>query len=178
MDEPNINIEYETAQDSQRIGIDTSVLVNLIIKDINIFNFREKEFLLSDSLYYAMKTKYEFKGVILNKFGFDKKEKNKLWKRAKSALKLKPIRIGERDISEYFDKVRKANALLVKRANPKLQIHAKIGEEDIEIISHFLKWKINKVYTSDRVFYEICRILDLKANLISMSEYSKMKKRL
>lgn len=168
--------QNKNSQDSQRIGIDTSVLVNLTAKDIDIFSFREKEFSPSDSLYYAMKTKYEFKGVILNKFGFDKKEKNKLWKRAKSALKLKPIRIGERDISKYLDKVRKANSLLVKRANPEFQIRAKIGDEDIEIIANFLKWKIGKVYTSDRAFYETCRILGLKTNLVSMSEYSKMKK--
>ena len=170
---------YEsTVQDPQRIGIDTSILVNLTIKEINMFNFREQEFSPSDSLYYAMKTKYEFKGVILNKFGFDKKEKNKLWRRAKSALKLNPIRIGKRDISEYLDKVKKANAIIVKRSNPQFQTHMKIGDEDIEIIANFLKWKINKVYTSDRAFYETCRILGLQANLISMQEYSKMKKRL
>ncbi len=164
-------------QDPQRIGIDTSVLVNLIVKDINIFNFREKEFSPSDSLYYSMKTKYEFKGVILNKFGFDKKEKNKLWKRAKSALKLKPIRIGQSDISKYSERVRKANAILIKRTNPRFKIFNRIGDEDIEIIANFLKWKIAKVYTSDRAFYETCRILGLKANLISIPEYSKMKKR-
>ncbi|MEK6850074.1 MAG: hypothetical protein AABX85_00700 [Nanoarchaeota archaeon] len=170
---------YEsTVQDPQRIGIDTSILVNLTIKEINMFNFREQEFSPSDSLYYAMKTKYEFKGVILNKFGFDKKEKNKLWRRAKSALKLNPIRIGKKDLSKYFNKVRKANALLVKQTNPQFQIHMKIGDEDIEIIANFLKWKIGKVYTSDRAFYETCRILGLQANLISMHEYSKMKKRL
>ncbi len=139
MDKPNIRTKNEDMQDIQRIGIDTIILVNLIVKDINIFNFREKEFSPSDSLYYAMRTKYEFKGVILNKFGFDKKEKNKLWKRVKNALKLNPIKIGKRNTSKYFDKVRKANAILIKQSNPMISNTYKVGGEDIEIISNFLK---------------------------------------
>ncbi len=162
----------------KRIGIDTSVIVNLIIKDIDIFKFREKEFLESDFLYYAMRTKYEFKGVILNKFGFNKKEKNKLWKRAKNALKLNPIKIGKRDILQDLDKARKANAALIENVNPQFKVSYKIGAEDIEIIANFLKWKISKVYTSDRAFYETCKVLGLKAKLIPISEYLDMKKRL
>lgn len=162
----------------QRIGIDTSILVNLIVKDINIFKFRAEEFLESDSLYYAMRTKFEFRGVILNRYGFNKKEKNKLWKRAKSALKLSPIRIGERNIEGYLAKVRDANTLLIAQIKPQFQRQHKIGEEDVEIIAHFLKWKINKVYTSDRAFYETCKILGLISEFIPMSAYFKMKKRL
>ncbi len=177
MNEYPLFFEKETPQKPRRIGIDTSVLVNLIVKNIDLFKFREKEFSANDSLYYAMKTKYEFKGVILNRFGFDKKEKNKLWKRAKNSLKLKPIRIGERNIVKYLDKVREANSFLIKNINPQFKVNHKIGEEDIEIIANFLKWKISKVYTSDRAFYETCKILGLKAKLIRISEYFQMKKR-
>ncbi len=176
MDEFIASIENKTPQNLQRVGIDTSVLINLIIKDIDLFKFREKEFSASDSLYYAMKTKYEFKGVMLSKFGFDKKEKNKLWRRAKSSLRLNPIRIGEKDISQYLDRVREANAALSKQIKPQFKRPYKIGEEDIQIIANFLKWKITKVYTSDVAFYETCKILGLKSELIPMSEYFQLKK--
>lgn len=178
MDELARPAKNKNSQNPQRIGIDTSVLVNLIIKDINLFSFREKFFLPEDSLYYAMRTKYEFKGVMLNKFGFNKKEKNKLWKRAKNALKLNPIKIGKRDISQDLDKARKANAALIENVNPQFRVSYKIGAEDIEIIANFLKWKIGKVYTSDKAFYETCKVLGLKAELIPISEYLDMRKRL
>ena len=83
-----------------------------------------------------MRTKYEFKGVILNKFRFDKKEKNKLWKRVKNSLGLKPIKIGKRDISLQLEKVRKANTFLVKQISKSTFQPCKIGEEDIEIIAN------------------------------------------
>ena len=170
-----VSTDKELIQLSQKVGIDTSILVNMTVKDINMFKFRENEFLPSDYLYYAMRMKYEFKGVILSKYGFDKKEKNKLWRRAKSTLRLKPIAIGNRDISQYLVRVGEANALLVKqRYNSKY----KIGEADIEIIAHYLKWGISIVYTSDLAFHETCKILGLKSELISMSDYAEMKKRL
>lgn len=178
MTNESVVLKENKTKNPKRIGIDTSVIVNLIIKDIDIFKFREKEFLESDFLYYAMRTKYEFKGVMLNKFGFNKKEKNRLWRRAKSALKLNPIKIGKRDILKYLDKARKANAILIENINPRSKANYKIGEEDIEIIANFLKWKISKVYTSDRAFYETCKVLGLKSELIRISEYLIMKKRL
>lgn len=177
MDKAIISTKNKIAHNFQKVGIDTSVLVNLIVKEIDLFKFKEKEFSPNDSLYYAMRTKYEFKGVLLNKFGFNKKEKNKLWKRAKNSLKLNPIRIGGRDISRHLEKVRKANASLIKQINPQFKMFNKIGEEDIQIIANFLKWKINKVYTSDRAFYETCKILGLKSRLISISEYFQLKKK-
>ena len=128
----------KTSEKYQKVGIDTSVLVNLIVKDIDLFNFKEKKFSINDSLYYAMRTKYEFKGVILNKFGFDKKEKNKLWKRAKNSLRLKPIKIGKRDISPHLERVRKANISLAKQITKSTFQPYKIGEEDTEIIANFL----------------------------------------
>jgi len=163
----------------QKIGIDTSVLINLIIKDIDLFKFKEREFSINDSIYYTMRTKYEFNGVILNKYGFNKKEKNKLWRRAKNSLGLMPIRIGKRNISSYLEKVREANALLVERERAvKYSAIYKIGKEDIEIIANFLKVNITEIYTSDRAFYETCKILGLKSKLIRIPEYSGMIKRL
>ena len=161
----------------QKIGIDTSVIVQLIVKDINIRRFKEKEFSENDLLYYTLRTKYEFKGVILNKYGFDKKEKNKLWRRAKNLLGLTPLRIGRRNISQYINKVKTANDILVEQnSSPKFQISYKIGKADIEIISNFLKSGITKVYTSDRAFYDTCKILGLKSKLISLQDYANMKK--
>src|SRR3989338_6884393 len=97
-----------------------------------------------------MRTKYEFKGVILNRFGFNKKEKNKLWRRAKKALELKPIAIGNRNISEYLERVREANAILVRQEHAdEYEINYKMGGEDVEIIANYLKWGIGSIYTSD-----------------------------
>ena len=168
----------KTSEKYQKIGIDTSVLVNLIIKDIDLFKFKEKEFSINDAIYYAMKTKYEFKGVILNKYGFNKKEKNKLWRRVKNSLGLKPIKIGKRNISQYLGRVREANSLLIKQGHAtKYPTACIIGEEDIEIIANFLKWGITKIYTSDRAFYETCKAIGLKSELILIPEYSQMIKR-
>ena len=162
---------------SQKIGIDTNILVNMIVKEVNMFKFRKKEFSPFDSLYYVMRTKYEFKGVILNRYGFNKKEKNKLWRRAKKALELKPIAIGNRNISEYLERVRKANTILVRQEHSdKYKINYKIGGEDIEIIANYLKGGIGGIYTSDIAFYETCKILGLKSNLIRMFDYANMSK--
>ena len=161
----------------KKIGIDTSIILNLIIKDIDIYDFKKKNFNEEDKLYYAMQTKYEFKGVILNRYGFDKKEKNKLWKKAKRSLGLMPIKIGKRDISKYLDKVKDVNDLLSKNINPlKFQIY-KIGRADIEIIANFLKWNITKIYTSDIAFYKTCKTLGLESEFISSKDYSIMKRR-
>ena len=174
-----LKMAEKTSEKYQKIGIDTSVLVNLIIKDIDLFKFKEKEFSINDAIYYAMKTKYEFKGVMLNKFGFDKKEKNKFWKRAKNGLGLKPIKIGKRNISQYLNKVREANALLIKQGYAlKYPTAYIIDEDDIEIIANFLIWGITKIYTSDRAFYETCKVIGLKSELIQIPEYSQMMKRL
>lgn len=173
MDKSVIPKENKASLKVQRIGIDTSVLVNLIIRDINIFKFREKEFSENDSLYYAIRTKYEFKGVIISRFGFDKKEKNKLWRGAKSALKLSPIKIGKGDISHYLDKVKEAKFIVEK--NNYFIVSSGIGDEDIEIIANFLKWKISKVYTSDKAFYETCKVLGLKSVFIPISRYFQYK---
>ncbi len=160
-----------------KIGIDTSIIINLIIKDIDIYNFKKKNFNEDDKLYYAMQTKYEFKGVILNRHGFDKKEKNKLWRRAKRSLELIPIKIGKRDISKYLNKVKEVNDSLSKNFySSKFQNH-KIGMADIEIIANFLKWNITKVYTSDMAFYETCKVLGLESEYISGKDYSLMKRR-
>ncbi len=155
-----VSKESITPFNTQRAGIDTSVLISLIVKDIDLLKFREKVFSPNDSLYYAMKTKREFRGVLLNRFKFKKKEKNKAWKRVKSSLGLNPIRIGKKNISEYLNKVREANALLIKKAKPQLHKYYKIGEEDIQIIASFLKWKISKIYTSDMHFIELVKFSD------------------
>ena len=168
----------KTSEKYQKVGIDTSTLINLVIKNIDLFDFKKKKLSINDSLYYAMRTKYEFKGVMLNRFGFDKKEKNKLWKRVKNSLGLRPIKIGKRDISHQLEKVRKANASSVKQITKSTFQSCKIGEEDIEIIANFLKWRISKTYTSDRAFHETCNALGFKSNLILIPEYSIMKKRL
>ena len=125
-----------------------------------------------------MRTKYEFKRVMLNKFDVDKKEKNKLWRRIKSSLGLKPLKIGSSDISKYTDKVKKANTKLIEQKEPQFQKDYKIENEDIEIIASFLKSKIKIVYTSDRAFHETCEILRLDSKLITMQDYSMMKKRI
>jgi ribosomal protein L24E len=161
-----------------KIGVDTSIIVNLILKDINLFEFKKKEFSGDAVPYYAMRTKYEFKRVMLNKFDVDKKEKNKLWRRIKSSLGLKPLKIGSSDISKYTDKVKKANTKLIEQKEPQFQKDYKIENEDIEIIASFLKSKIKIVYTSDRAFHETCEILRLDSKLITMQDYSMMKKRI
>lgn len=160
-----------------KIGIDTSVIVNLIVKDIDLFEFKRKEFLENNILYYAMRIKYEFKGVMLNRFDINKKEKNKLWRRAKKSLGLLPLRIGGSSISKYLDKVREANNKLIGQKEPQFQLTYKIEDEDIEIIDSLLKSKIKRVYTSDRAFHETCKILGLDSKLITMNDYVKMKRR-
>ncbi len=162
----------------KKIGIDTSVIINLIIKDIDIYDFKKNNFSENDKLYYTIQTKKEFRGVILNRYGFDKKEKDKLWKRAKRSLGLIPIRIGKRDISKYLDKVNTINNSLSKNINlSKFQMNYKVGIADIRIIANFLKWNITKVYTSDRAFYETCNALGIESKFISSKDYSLMKRR-
>lgn len=161
----------------EKVGIDTSILVNLIIKETNLFKFKEKEFSIKNIFFYARKTKYEFIGVMINRYGFDKKEARKLWKKTVNAFNLNLIRIGNKDMSSYISQVKEVNNLLVKnRDNPNFQMTYKIGDSDIEIISHFLKEKVDLVYTSDRAFYETCKALGLKSKIICLSECSKMER--
>lgn len=161
-----------------KIGVDTSIIVNLIAKDIDLFEFKKKELPENALLYYALRTKYEFKGVMLNRFDIDKKEKNKLWRRVKKSLGLIPLRIGGNDISKYVHKVREANNKLIGQKEPQFQSTYKIEDEDVEIIASFLKSKIKMVYTSDRAFHETCKILGLDSKLITMNDYGEMKRRI
>ncbi|MEK6927474.1 MAG: hypothetical protein AABX11_03500 [Nanoarchaeota archaeon] len=161
-----------------KIGVGTSIIINLIVKDIDIFEFKKREFSDNALLYYALRTKYEFKGVMLNRFDIDKKEKNKLWRRVKKSLGLLPLRIGGSNISRYIDKVREANNKLIGQKEPQFQSTYKIEDEDVEIIASFLKSNIKMVYTSDKAFHETCKILGLDSKLITMNDYGEMKRRI
>jgi hypothetical protein len=78
-----------------------------------------------------------------------------------------------------MDKVKKANTLLIEqKQNAKFPIFSKIGDADIEIISNFLKWNITEIYTSDKAFYETCKLLGLDSKFISISNYYEMERRL
>src|SRR3989344_6059169 len=141
-------IKYEAKEKTKpiKIGVDTSIIVNLIVKDIDLFEFKKKEPPNKTLLYYALRTKYEFKGVMLNRFDIDKKEKNKLWRRVKKSLGLLPLRIGGSNISRYIDKVRKANNKLIGQKEPQFQSTYKIEDEDVEIIASFLNYKNKKSF--------------------------------
>lgn len=162
---------------SIKVGFDTSVIVNLILKNIDLFEFKKKEFSDNTVPYYAMRAKYEFKGVMLNRFDVDKKEKNKLWRRVKKSLGLRPLRIGGSDISRQIDIVKEANDNLIAQKEQQFQLNYKIEDEDIEIIASFLKSKIKVVYTSDVAFFETCRVLGLDSRLITMKDYGQMKRK-
>ena len=173
-------IKYEANEKTKpiKIGVDTSIIVNLIAKDIDLFEFKKKELPDNALLYYALRIKYEFKGVMLNRFNIDKEEKNKLWRRVKKSLGLLPLRIGRSNISRYIDKVQEANNKLIGQKEPQFQSIYKIEDEDVEIIASFLKSKIKMVYTSDRAFHETCKILGLNSKLITMNDYREMKRRI
>ena len=163
----------------EKVGIDTSILVNLVVKDINLFKFKEKNFSIKNIFYYAQKTKYEFMGVLINKNGFDREEAKKSWKRVADALDLNLISTQKNKIFPYLFRVEEANNFLVKqRGNCNFQMTYKIGKADIEIIANFLKEGVCLVYTSDRAFYETCKILRLNSKIIFLPDYFKMEKRL
>ncbi len=148
------------------------------IKDINLYKFKEKEFTAKNIFYYAQQTKYEFRGVMINKFNLNRKESKKAWKRMINAFNFKPIRTAKKSILQYKERTREANALLVKKRDiPKFQMTYQIGESDVDIIANFLKKGISRVYTSDRAFHETCKILGFNSKMISLYEYANMEKR-
>jgi predicted nucleic acid-binding protein len=166
--------EKKVPKNYQKVGLDTSILAHLVHYKVDLSKFRKSYLPDKCIIYFAWKTKNEFIGVMMRKYGFDERGAREAWEALENFFNLKRI-FWDKDIErQHAPHVKLINEKLAKvRDSPKYSQTFKIGEGDIEIISNFMKEKVDLIYTSDRAFHETCKDLGLHSRLIYLHEFLK-----
>jgi hypothetical protein len=141
-------------------GLDSSVLINLIVCFDSEFNeFRKRGFTFPPNLFYFHEISHpEVVGVLINSFGFTKKEAKEALRKLIKEFNLEEIIRNENIDKTYEEAVKEANLRVVYQEKNKNLL---IGEQDIIIIGGFLRNKINLIHTGDRGFKKTCGELGL-----------------
>ena len=114
LDDEDLFKEKKVPKSYQKIGLDTSILANLIHYKIDLSKFRQTYFPDKCVFYFAWKTKNEFIGVLMRKYGFDERGAKAAWETLEEFFELKRI---------FWDKeIERQHAPQVKMINEKLAL--------------------------------------------------------
>ncbi len=154
-------------------GLDSSVLINLVVgSDSSFKRFEEEGFTFPPNVFYFHEVSIpEVLGVLRNRFNFSRSEAVESFNKLVSEFNLQKIKIDEK-IDETFD-------LLVIEANKKVvENHGKnfgIGDQDVIIIAGFFKEKMNFVHSGDKGFLKTCEELGMTPIQLPMTDFIKEK---
>src|SRR3989338_633792 len=164
-------ISPENTKGATKIGFDTCFLYNILTKNIDIDWLKESFFPNNSIFYYFHTVERELKNLLMRKIGLDKREKNKLWDYLTEAFTMRLVQ-WSKSIEENIAIVDKVNADLAKKRDvqgyPKT---LRIGRGDIEIISAFMKERLDRIYTSDDGFYQTCKAMGLNVIKVHYPKY-------
>jgi hypothetical protein len=156
-----------------KIGLDTSVLVNLYVKNIDIASFI-KSMPNNSEFYYCHKNETEFKGVLKREYRKSDREANLAWDELSDELDLEMIS-WKSEINSFIERIKKVSEKIDKDRNQGFTQTFKIGDGDLEIIAYFMAGGLDRIYTSDNAFFLTCKVLDLNAIKLKVSDYSVIK---
>lgn len=154
-------------------GLDTSTIINVIVSfDSEFEEFSQRGFTFPPNLFFYHEVSWsETIGVLINEHKFIKEEAVMALKKLITKFNLqKVVRVDSDELLEQL--VDEANQRVIKKFNnPRL----KIGDNDVIIISGFLREKINFVHSGDGGFLKTCEELGMNTVPLPERDFKKEK---
>lgn len=146
-------------------GLDSSTLVDLIIRFDSAKDFFEKRgFSFPNIFYYHRISRKEVIGILINKFKYPKKDAASKLDNLTHDFNMRVIERNPETDSNFESIVEAANAKAAQQ-NQKL----KIGEQDIIILGGFLRENVSIVHSADVGMLATCKELGINSINITRS---------